>query len=916
MGPEAEAREEIDEMLEAAGWEVQDYGDHNLGANNGEVVLREFQIGRDAADYVLFLDRQAVGIIEAKPKGTTLTGVEEQSRRYAENFPEDLHPIEFPLPFVYESTSVETYFRDFRDEVSRSRELFWFHKPDELRELLNRKDTLRNQLRDLPPLEKGSLRDAQFEAIQQLEQSLAEGRPRSLIQMATGSGKTYMAVQQCYRLIKYADAKRILFLVDRKNLGKNADTEFQQFDTPTGRKFTEEYNVQRFQSGHIDPASKVCISTIQRMYSILKGEDIEEEQEETSQFEEEDEDTGEGQKEVEYNPDVPITEFDFIIIDECHRSIYNKWRQVLDYFDSFLIGLTATPAKHTLGFFNQNLVTEYPQKRAVADGVNVGYDVYSIRTRATEEGDVLEAGYSVGKRDKLTREEKWEQLDDTMDYRPTQLDRDVVKPDQIRTVMESFRDNLDNMFPRRDQAVPKTLVFAKNDSHADDVVRINREVFGEGNKFCKKITYKSEKDPEDLISEFRNSYNPRIAVSVDMISTGTDIKPLECLIFLRDVKSRTYFEQMKGRGTRTIDSNDLQQVTPDAEHKTRFVLVDAVGVTESDKTDSEPLDREPSASFEDVLEEVSLNPNPDDDTLSTLAERLSRLDKVLDDDQRRTLDQKGDIPLHTMINDLLTATSRDDQLDAAREKFDTDEPSDEEVDEAREELVEEAQQHFDDSEFRETLTEIKKQNTQYIDPTADEIIEFEAEPEKSMNAEQTVERFREFIEENKDEITALQIIYNQPHRRKDLTYEKIRELADTLTAPPYNLRTDEIWEAYEQLETSRVEEKSEKQLLTDIISIVRFEMGESETLEPFEQEVDQRFEEWLERHQEDGDSFSQQQLEWLNMMKDHIATSAAMNKSDLQLDPFNQRGGIHRAHELFGEDLDTMIEELNQELVA
>ncbi|MDZ7849431.1 MAG: DEAD/DEAH box helicase family protein [Halodesulfurarchaeum sp.] len=403
---------------------------------------------------------------------------------------------------------------------------------------------------DCLPSSKGSLRDAQYEAIQALEGSLADGRPRSLIQMATGSGKTYMAVEEVYRLIKHANAKRILFLVDRKNLGKNAETEFQQFDTPTGRKFTEEYNVQRFQTGNIDPASKVCISTIQRMYSILQGEDLEEEEVEQSQFET-DED-GE-QKEVQYNPEVPITEFDFIIIDECHRSIYNKWRQVLDYFDSFLIGLTATPAKHTLAFFNQNLVTEYPQERAVADGVNVGYDVYSIRTRATEEGDVLEAGYTVGKRDKMTREEKWEQLDDTMDYRPTQLDRDVVKPDQIRTVMETFRDNLDNMFPRRDEAVPKILVFAKNDAHADDIVRITREVFGKGNDFCKKITYKSEKDPEDLISEFRNSYNPRIVVSVDMISTGTDIKPLECLIFLRDVKSRTYFEQMKGRGTRTIE---------------------------------------------------------------------------------------------------------------------------------------------------------------------------------------------------------------------------------------------------------------------------------------------------------------------------------------------------------------------------
>jgi type I restriction enzyme R subunit len=914
MDPEEEAREMIDEMLEAAGWVIQDYGDHNLGANGGQVVIREYQIGMDSADYIIFLERQAVGVIEAKPIGTTLTGVEEQSSRYAESFPAELYPTESPLPFVYETTGVETYFRDLRDVESRSRELFWFHKPDELGELLDREDTLRNQLRTLPPLEKGELRDAQFEAIQQLEKSLADGQPRSLVQMATGSGKTYMAVQECYRLIKHANAKRILFLVDRKNLGKNADTEFQQFDTPTGRKFNEEYNVQRFQSGHIDPASKVCISTIQRMYSILQGEELGEERYETSQFEQDDTGQEKEQKEVEYNPDVPITEFDFIIIDECHRSIYNKWRQVLDYFDAFLIGLTATPAKHTLGFFNQNLVTEYPQERAIADGVNVGYDVYSIRTRATEEGDTLEAGYTVGKRDTLTREQKWEQLDDTMDYRASQLDRDVVKPDQIRTVMETYRDNLDDLFPRRDEAVPKTLVFAKNDSHADDIVRIVREVFGKGSDFCKKITYKSQADPEDLISEFRNSYNPRIVVSVDMISTGTDIKPLECLIFLRDVKSRTYFEQMKGRGTRTINSNDLQQVTPDAEHKTRFVLVDAVGVTETDKTDSEPLDREPSVSFEDVLEEVSLNPKPDDDTLSTLAERLSRLDKVLEenDDQRRVLAQKGDAPLHTMINDLLTATNQDEQLAAAKETFDTEEPTEDQVEEARQDLVGEAKQHFDDSEFRQTLTEIKKKNTQYIDPTADEIIEFEAEPEKSLNAEQTVERFREFVEDNKDEITALQIIYNQPHRRKELTYEKIRKMADTLTAPPYNLRTEEVWEAYEQLESSRVAGKSEQQLLTDIISIVRFEIDESERLEPFEHTVEERFEAWLAEH---PDSFSERQLEWLDMMKNHIATSAAMEKSDLQLEPFNQRGGLYRAHKVF-DDVDSVIEELNRELVA
>jgi type I restriction enzyme R subunit len=372
---------------------------------------------------------------------------------------------------------------------------------------------------------------------------------------------------------------------------------------------------------------------------------------------------------------------------------------------------------------------------------------------------------------------------------------------------------------------------------------------------------------------------------------------------------------MKGRGTRTISSNDLQQVTPNAKHKTRFVLVDAVGVTESDKTDSQPLDRDPSASFEEVLNEVSLNPNPNDDTLSTLAERLSRLDKVLyeDENQRRVLAQKGGAPLSTMISDLLTATNLDEQLAAAKEKFDTDDPSKEQIEEARQDLVEEAKQHFDDSEFRETLTEIKNKNTQFIDPTADELLDIEAQPKKSPNAEQTVDRFREFIEDNKNEITALQIIYNQPHRRKELTYEKIRELADTLAAPPYRLRTDAVWEAYEQLESSTVAGKSEQQLLTDIISIVRFEIGESDQLEPYVLTVEERYEAWMAEH---PNRFSETQRDWLNMMKDHIATSAAMEKSDLQLEPFNQRGGMFRAQEVFKGEFDSIMEEMNQELVA
>jgi type I restriction enzyme R subunit len=391
--------------------------------------------------------------------------------------------------------------------------------------------------------------------------------------MASGGGKTFAAVSFIYRLIKFAKAKRVLFLVDRSNLGRQTRREFQQYATPDdGRKFTELYNVQHLTSNTLDTVSRVCITTIQRLYSMLKGEtEFDAEIEEQSLFDISADD--EKIKEVAYNSRIPIETFDFIVTDECHRSIYNLWRQVLEYFDAFIIGLTATPSKQTLGFFNQNLVTEYSHERAVADGVNVGYEVYRIKTKISEKGGSVEAGYYVDKRDKLTRETRWEQLDEDLQYSSRQLDRDIVAPDQIRTVIKTFKDKLYiEIFPGRKE-VPKTLIFAKNDSHAEDIVHIVREEFGKGNEFCKKITYRTTGEKtDDLIASFRNSYNPRIAVTVDMISTGTDIRPLECVVFMRDVKSRVYFEQMKGRGTRIISPTDLQAVTPGSFRKTHFVI--------------------------------------------------------------------------------------------------------------------------------------------------------------------------------------------------------------------------------------------------------------------------------------------------------------------------------------------------------
>jgi len=858
MKPEEKARQDIDRLLKLAGWQIQDVRDLNLGAAPG-VAIREFPLSAGAADYVLFVDRQAVGVVEAKPAGTTLSGVADQSGKYVVGIPAHVPRVQEPLPFAYESTGVETFFRDLRDPEPRSRPVFSFHRPQTLGEWVREKATLRARLRQMPSLITEGLRGCQIEAIRNLEMSLAAARPRALIQMATGSGKTFAAVSFVYRVIKFAQARRVLFLVDRTNLGKQTLTEFQQYITrDDGRKFTELYNVQRLTSNSVDDVNKVCITTIQRLYSMLRGEpEYDAEKEEYSLFDAAVPD--ETPREVAYNPIIPIEYFDFIITDECHRSIYNLWRQVLEYFDAFIIGLTATPSKQTLGFFNQNLVTEYSHERAVADGVNVGYDVYRIQTEITERGSRVEAGYYVDKRDRLTRRTRWEQLDEDLEYSADQLDRAVVAPDQIRTVMQTFRDRLfTDLFPGRSE-VPKTLVFAKDDSHAEDIVHITREVFGKGNEFCKKITYRTTGErTDDLIASFRNSYNPRIAVTVDMISTGTDIKPLECLIFMRDVKSRVYFEQMKGRGTRTISSTDFQAVTPDAKNKSRFVIVDAVGVCENDKTDSRPLERKRSVPFEKLIQQVALGTR-DKDTLLSLANRLARLERELGERDRQAIaTATAGKWLNDLVNGLLDATDPDAQSEKARTLFGTETPTKEQIRRAAQALAAEACQPFDDPRVRNTIIDIKQRNEQTIDTVSkDRLLLAGYDEQARQRARTIVSTFKQFIEDNKDELTALQLIYACPYGQRRLTYEHIRQLAEAIEKPPYHLTPDLLWQAYMQVEAARVRGAGPQKLLTNIISLLRFALGQQDVLEPFPDTVNERFARWVIEQERSGRRYRQ-----------------------------------------------------------
>ena len=675
---EQRARVKIDTQLVACGWTVQDYHHAAVRAAQG-VAVREMPTTAGRADYVLFVDGQAVGVIEAKKAGTTLTGVEWQTRRYQTSFPHELPAclVDEALPFGYESTGVETRFTCGLDPDPVSRQVFTFHRPETFarwqHEHTRLKDqeppgnwaTLRGGFQRLPELDPVGLWSAQAEAIRNLEASFRANRPRALIQMATGSGKTFTAANAVYRLLRHAGAQRVLFLVDRANLGRQAVREFEGFETPDDRrKFTELYNVRLASSGldmGKELATKVHVSTIQRIYSILRGEELDESVDERSSFDM----TPRDPVEVAYKPAVPIESYDVIIIDECHRSIYGVWRQVLEYFDAFLVGLTATPSKQTLGFFDQILVMEYGHERAVADRVNVDFDVFRIRTEISETGGTVDAGMVTEFRDRETREQRFDRRDDDLDYyAAADLDRRVVTPDQIRTIIATLRDSMPTMFGDRIvlesgrlKHIPKTLIFAKDDSHADDIVQIVREEFGLSNMGAVKITYRSGDSghkPEELLQQFRTGYDTRIAVTVDMIATGTDVRPIECVVFMRMVRSRNFYEQMKGRGVRIIDSNDLRIVTPDATAKDHFVIVDAVGVTEAGLNDTVPLERNHNIGFDKLLNLIGLG-SIDDDVVSSVASRLARLDKRITQPDRVEVEAVAGVSLTSLAAQLVDA---------------------------------------------------------------------------------------------------------------------------------------------------------------------------------------------------------------------------------------------------------------------
>ncbi|WP_433729593.1 DEAD/DEAH box helicase family protein [Nocardia sp. CA-129566] len=919
---EVESRRVIDQMLTDAGWLIQDLRMLNPLAAKG-VVVREFPLATGRADYVLFVEGSIVGVIEAKRAGDTLAAAQAQNARYAAGVTADhqsalWHP-DNPFPFRYASSGAETTFSNQLDPVPSSRPVFSFHRPETIERWMDQAKenpgapTYRARLRTLPTLDKRRLRLPQSEAITGLEDSLAKDRARALIQMATGAGKTFTAVTETYRLLKHAKAARVLFLVDRNNLGRQALKEFQTYTTPDdGRKFTELYNAERLSGRGINASSAVVISTIQKMYALLQGETVV-----INDAADDQQDTDDGRydvrtpKEVAYNASVPPESFDLIIIDECHRSIYGLWRGVLEYFDAPLVGLTATPTKQTVGFFGRNIVSEYPYSLAVADGVNVDFQMVRLSTKIGEEGSVIDEGTTVVRRDRRTRAQRLEQLDDDFVYAPTQLGRSVIANDHIRTVLTVWRDNWRTWFPGR-VAVPKTLIFATDDNHAEDIVRITKEVFPEaGDQFVQKITYKVRQanlDPEDLINELRNGVGLRIAVTVDMIATGTDVRALECLIFLRQVRSAVLFEQMKGRGARTLDPVELAQVTPEADSHTRkdqFLLIDAVGVTDSPLVEADPLsapvigDSEKRLSMQKLMDKTGVGAITADEARE-LAGRLARLDRRISDEDRDELAALGGTTLASLARGIVESTDPDtsEALGPAR---------------ARDKLDAAIAKLTANPEYRERIMTIRREyDITYDETTQDEIRRITI----SSPAEQAAARilaWHGFLTEHDDKIAAIDIIVGKRGADRAIAWPTLKEIAGKIRHAPYSFTPAVLWNAYRDLGKT-IDHQAD---IPDLVPLARYELGLDPDLRPYRAAVDNRFTAWRRTCEQAGVTFTDDQIWWLERIRDTVARGVGVSVQDIRDDvTFAERGGAVGLVRAFGgrEKARALIAQLDREL--
>lgn len=862
MTPEEQARVLIDKMFDDAGWQVTDRDEYNPSIS--AVAIREGLLkGNLEADYLLFVDGKAVGVLEAKKAATDVQSIAviKQAENYTHKVPSWCQTWKNPLPIVYVSNGKSTFWKNLQDTDSDYQETGRIHSPKELCRMLG----INNFYSALPALKRKGLRQCQFEAITSLENSFRHGKNRALMVLATGAGKTYTACLAAYRMLSYTPMRRVLFLVDRNNLGKQAEGEFGMFRlTDNGEPFNTIFGVQRLKSAKIEKESNVVISTIQRLFSFLKGEDIDDTDEETCE-------APEKMVELPDNPLLPKDFFDMIIIDECHRSIYGNWRRVLDYFSSAkMIGLTATPAPETEAFFDHNRIVNYTLEKSIVDGVNVDYRIYRIKTETTENGGAIRQGDKTSVETRYTGEVENVQAKEDRTYTKQELNRSIVNPAQIKLILETYRDAIyPEMFSDREAEmdyIPKTLIFALNDAHAGNIVKIAKEVFGRNDDtFVQKITY-SAGDSNELIRHFRNDKDFRIAVTVTLVATGTDVKPLEVVMFMRDVESASLYTQMKGRGVRTIGDDQLRNVTPNAHSKDLFYLVDAVGVTEHEHIVTEnSVDPKPAVlSFKELLERIT-HGEVSDDNLKYLAGKLSRLHSKCDNDQKDQFSAICGVDMKDLAANIYNALENN----SLPLYIDINEPNNE-----RRGLV---SLLANSPKSRTYLLTLNAGFLTTILPGEDNLISKGFSMEE---AQETAAAFEEYISTHKDEIEALRIIYN--NQGEPLTYSMLKDLEQQLRMVNAKFNPLLLWNTYALLSPKRVSTlttKDERDALTNIIQLVRFALKQIPELNSLCSTANRYYNLWKGQPWRD---FTDKQKDILKQIVSYIASNGSATIDDIK----------------------------------
>ena len=877
MTPEEKARQKIDQWFTDAGWEVINRDEYD--PTSTAVAIREGLLkGNLEADYFLFINGKAVGVLEAKREETDAfsSKVCEQAALYARSVPNIYQTYQKPLPFIFTSNGKELYFCNFREQDHYFKQIMTIPTPHELVKKLG----INDYFAGLPTLRKKGLRDCQYEAITELEKSFRLGQKRALMVLANGAGKTYTACLAAYRMLSYTPMRRVLFLVDRNNLGKQAEGEFGTFRlTENGEAFSTIFTVNRLRSSSIPSDSNVIVSTIQRLFSFLKGDTIEDN---------EDDDESEPTEEVALppNPNLPHDYFDMIIIDECHRSIYGNWRKVLEYFDTArLVGLTATPIEETMAFFNNNRIVNYTLEKSIVDGVNVDCRVYSIKTQVTETGGAILEGEKFKEETRYTGEVKTVSSKETKTYTNKELNRSIINPAQIKLILSTYRDVVyTELFndPQREpnmDYLPKTLIFALNEAHATNIVQIAKEVFGRtDDRFVQKITY-SAGDSNELIRQFRNDKDFRIAVTCTLVATGTDVKPLEVVMFMRDVESLPLYIQMKGRGVRTIGDDQLRNVTPNAFSKDCFYLVDAVGVTEHEKTIPTANDESTTKiiTLKELLEHIS-HGYISDEYLKRLAATLARIFNKADDSQRKEfarLSHDDMKELSARIYDALEKSTLPPFVSTEKPNLE------------RKGLVSPLANHAD---ARRYLLILAAGFVNTLMPGEDTLISKGFSIEDAKN---TTEAFEEFCRENADEIEALRIIYN--NEGEPITYSMLKDLEHKLKMANNHFAPKQIWNSYAILSPSKVKRsttKEESDALTNIIQLVRYAFRQIERLDSVVTTSKQYFNLWLGQNQRE---ITDKQREVISRIVDYIASNGACTVRDIREDDATHAAQMIRA---------------------